>query len=179
MSWRSLAALSLLLPVVFSAACGDKDDDDDDDDDSGYESDSDTDVDSDTDTDTPSVSVDWGGSSIDLDIDGGPGAYWFGIAQTSTGSPEDWTGEDCIYGYEIGDGEVLSYCHDAGDSGTSLTYGGNPTSLSAGTTVFPDSSFSGEVTYYLESDPDFGGDGSCFVWGQDTSYYSGLGCSEL
>ena len=74
---------------------------------------------------------------------------------------------------------VTPYCHDGGDTGASLSYGGNANDLAAGTTLFPDDSFDGRVTYYLESDPDYGGDGRCFVWGNDTSYYSGLGCVEL
>jgi hypothetical protein len=180
---------NLLLPVLLLSgliACGDKDDDDEDDDDcedSGECEDEDEDDGSTTGGTTtgggggPTVSVTWGGSSVDVDIAGGPGAYWFGLAETS-GCDDCWTGEDCIYGYQYSGGS-LEYCHDAGDTGTSLTYGGDATNLSAGTTVFPDSSRDGAVTYYLESDPEYGGDGNCFVFGADTSYYDGLGCTNL
>ena len=57
--------------------------------------------------------------------------------------------------------------------------GGDATNLAAGTTVFGDATFDGTVSYYLESDPEFGGDGSCYVWGADVTYYDGLGCSAL
>lgn len=76
-------------------------------------------------------------------------------------------------------GITLSYCHDAGDAGATLTYGGDPAALSAGETVFKDSSYDGNVTCYLESETDFGGDGSCYIRGGDTSYDDGLGCSSL
>jgi hypothetical protein len=125
----------------------------------------------------PTASVTWGGSSVDLTVSGGPGAYWFGMAET-TGCDDCWTGEDCVYGYDAG-GTTLAYCHDGGDTGTSLAYGGDAGALAAGTTVFVDASFDGAVTYFLDSDSDFGGDGSCYVWGADTSYYDGLGCTSL
>jgi hypothetical protein len=125
----------------------------------------------------PTASVTWGAASVDVTISGGPGAYWFGMAET-VGCDDCWTGEDCVYGYDAS-GTTLAYCHDGTDTGTSLTYGGNANALDAGTTVFADAAFDGSVTYYLESDPDFGGDGSCYVWGADNSYYDGLGCTAL
>lgn len=130
-----------------------------------------------TGTPAPTATVTWGGASVDVAISGGPGAYWFGMAETG-GCDDCWTGEDCVYGYETGSG-TLSYCHDGGDTGTSLTYGGDAAGLAAGTTVFTDASFDGNVTYMIESDTAFGGDGSCYIWGNDTSYYDGLGCSNL
>lgn len=125
----------------------------------------------------PTASVTWGGDSVQVSIAGGPGAYWFGMAETAD-CDDCWTGEDCVYGYDAS-GTTLSYCHDGTDTGTQLSYGGDAAALNAGETVFTDASFDGKVTYYLESDPDFGGDGSCYVWGADTSYYDGLGCTEL
>ena len=125
----------------------------------------------------PTASVTWGGASVDVAVAGGPGAYWFGMAET-TGCDDCWTGEDCVYGYSYG-GTTYAYCHDAGDTGTSLAYGGDATPLAAGTTVFGSDDFDSRVTYYLESDTDFGGDGSCYVWGADNSYYDGLGCGQL
>ena len=129
-----------------------------------------------TGTTAPTASVTWGAASVDLVVSGGPGAYWFGMAEAGE---DGWTGEDCVYGYELDDGSVLAWCHDGTDTGTSLTYGGDAVALVAGTTVFTDASFDGSVTYYLESDPEYGGDGSCYVWGADATYYDGLGCSAL
>ena len=128
----------------------------------------------------PSASVSWGGSSVTLNVTDGPGAYWFGMAETGA-SDDPWTGEDCLYGYTLGDGTNLSYCHDAGDGGdTTLSYGGDAMNLQAGTTVFTSSSYDGSVAYYLESDPDFGGTGECWAWGNGAgSYYSELGCGSI
>lgn len=36
----------------------------------------------------------------------------------------------------------------------------------------------GRVTYFIESLTEFGGDGSCYLWGHDREYYDGLGCSD-
>ena len=180
MNWNLLLPV-LLLPGLI--ACGEKDDDDDDDDDCSDSGDCDDDGSTWTGTGTgtgstgPAVSVEWGSSSVDIAISGGPGAYWFGMAET-IGCEECWTGEDCIYGY-VYDGGSLNYCHDAGDNGTTLTYGGDAGGLEAGTTVFPSDQYDASITYYLESDVDFGGDGSCYVWGADTTYYDGLGCTNL
>ena len=71
----------------------------------------------------PTASVTWGGASVDVAVAGGPGAYWFGMAET-TGCDDCWTGEDCVYGYDAS-GTTLAYCHDGGDTGTSLAYGGD------------------------------------------------------
>ena len=185
----SLRLLARLLPVLaLSTATGCFDDKDDDDEDEDEDDDSGSDWGTTTwtgtgtgtgpgDADTPSVSVNWGSGSVDVAVNGGPGAYWFGMAETAD-CVDCWTGEDCIYGYTLGDGSSLAWCHDGGDNGTSLTYGGDATALAAGTTVWRESA-EGSVTYYLESDAEFGGDGSCYVWGNDTSYYDGLGCREL
>ena len=180
MKWNLLLPV-LLLPGLL--ACGDKDDDDDGDDDCADSADCDDGTGTTgtgttgTGGGTPSVSVDWGSSAVSVSVSGGGGGWWFGIAETLECS-DCWTGEDCVYGYSF-DGGALNYCHDAGDSGTSLTYGGDPVSLSSGTTVFPSGEYGSRVTYFLDSDPEFGGNGACYVWGQDTSYYDGLGCTSL
>lgn len=184
MKWNLLLPV-LLLPGLI--ACGKDDEDEDDEDDDCPDT---ADCDDGTTTGgttttgggggTPSASVTWGGSSVDVAVSGGGGAWWFGLVETGSGcgAGECWTGEDCVYGYDAG-GTVFNYCHDAGDSGTSLSYGGDPSALAAGTTVFPSAEYDGLTTYYLESDPEFGGDGQCYVWGDDPGYYSGLGCTEL
>lgn len=121
----------------------------------------------------PVASVEWGASGLTLELASGGGAFWFGLAQTTGDEP--WTGEDCVYGYESPDGAYLSYCHDAGESGTFLTYGGDRNALASGTTAFEDASLDGQVTYFLESD----WSGLCYVWGDDTSYFDGLGCEAI
>jgi hypothetical protein len=182
---RLLRLLPLLALTLATACFDDKDDDEDDGGDDTADTGGDWGTSWGTTTGTtggttgwssPTASVTWGGSAVDVDVAGGPGAYWFGMAET-VGCDDCWTGEDCVYGYD-GGGTTLAYCHDGGDSGTSLTYGGNPSALSAGNTVFSSAS-DGTVTYYLESDTDFGGDGSCYIWGADASYYDGLGCTAL
>ena len=127
--------------------------------------------------DPPTATVQWTETAVDIAVSGGPGAYWFGMAETLD-CTDCWTGEDCVYGYDAS-GTTLAYCHDAGDAGTTLTYGGDAAALGAGETVFTDNSYDGKVTYYLESDVDFGGDGACYVWGADAAYYDGLGCTAL
>ena len=126
-----------------------------------------------TDTDTNAdfdASVAWGSSSVDLTQTNGAAGY-FGLAETGCGDPSNcWYGEDCIYGDLTGN---YFYCHPTNANGVSLAYGGAYDAISEGAdTVFTDSSFDGTVTYYVEQ-----GD-ACYVWGHDTSYYSGLGCTE-
>jgi len=125
----------------------------------------------------PEVGVEWGDAAMDVFIVGGPGAYWLGMAETED-CDDCWTGEDCVYGYES-EGTVLSWCHDIGDGGGSLTYGGDRAALVPGSTAFEDATAGSRVSYILESDPEFGGDGSCHVWGADPTYYDGLGCISL
>lgn len=131
-----------------------------------------------TDTDTTtadlSASVAWGGSAVALTLTDGSGSYFFGMAETGSTCSADptqcWTGEDCIFGFSD-----FLYCHPASATGVSLSYGGAFDALSEGSdTVFPDNSFDGSVTYYLEDSA-----GACYVWGDDTSYYSSEGCSSL
>jgi hypothetical protein len=89
-------------------------------------------ADTDTDDDTGGTgcegetSVTWGATSVTFEICGGAGGYWFGMAQTNNGDAgtagsDDWTGEDCVFGYETSTGDELRYCHDAGDTGVTLT----------------------------------------------------------
>jgi len=134
----------------------------------------------DPDTDTTettelAASVTWGSSSVDLTLTNGEGISFFGMAETgSTCTDSCWTGEDCTYGFEGSDTTYL-YCHPTAATGVSLAYGGAFDAINEGTdTVFGDNSFDGSVTYYLE-----GSDGSCYVWGNDASYYSAEGCDAL
>jgi hypothetical protein len=122
----------------------------------------------------PTFAVTWGGSSVDLAITDGDGSYFFGMAETGStcsANPDDcWTGEDCVFGFSD-----YAYCHPAAATGVSLTYGGAFDAVNEGSdTVFPDNSFDGSVTYYIEYT-----DGSCGVFGQDVSYYASQNCTQL
>lgn len=174
-SWTRMGAL-LGLGLIAACADGGKDSAEDSGADPGG---GDTGAeDTDVEPEAPTASVSWGAEAVALAVSGGGGAWWFGVAETLD-CDDCWTGEDCVYGYEAGNGSVFAYCHDAGDAGVSLTYGGNVAELAAGTTVFTDATYDGRVSYILESDPEHGGDGSCWVWGADISYYDGLLCGEL
>ncbi len=166
----------IVSPALFALACVPVDKGDD----SGDSGEDVEDTDTDVVDDDPSPSADWGADAVTITVDGGPGGYWLGMAETADSS-DPWTGEDCVWGYELSSGEVIGpYCHDLGDGGsTVLTYGGSTSDLQAGTTVFTSETGGDRVTYFLESDPDFGGSGDCWTWGNDPSYYAGLGCSEL
>lgn len=127
-----------------------------------------------------SFAVTWGSSSVELSISDDEGrAFWFGMAETNAGCGDEcWTGEDCLYGYTSPNTGTTygPYCHDAGTEGISLTYGGDPTNLQEGTTVFPDSSYKGNVAYYFEDQDS----GDCWVGGLNgASYYSGQGCTSV
>ncbi len=118
----------------------------------------------------------WGSSSLDLNITNGDAgaSYYFGTAETGCDDPDNcWYGEDCIYGDLTG---LYFYCHPASVTGVSLAYGGDYANLNEGSeTVYTDSSFEPNVTYYVEDAIS----GSCWIWGDDTSYYAGLGCDEI
>ena len=132
----------------------------------GAEADADTDADADFD-----ASVAWNSGSVDLTQTNGSAGYW-GLAETGCGDPSNcWYGEDCIYGDLT---KTYFYCHATDAGGASLLYGGDFAALNEGTeTVFGGSSFDGTVTHYVEQGAD------CYIFGHDTSYYSGLGCTEL
>ena len=112
----------------------------------------------------------WGTIAVQVTQTNGVAGY-FGMAETGCGDPDKcWYGEDCIYGDLTG---AYYYCHPTGADGVTLAYGGSYDSLSEGSeTVFGDASFEGTVTYYFEQGED------CYIWGHDSSYYSGQGCSE-
>ncbi len=131
-------------------------------------------------TEPSSVSVSFGSDSLTVTIsEDGPGGYWLGMAETAA-SDDPWTGEDCYLGYTLTDGTVLSYCHNAGDGGTlTLSYGGDPTDLDDSTETVFSAEQDGRITYYLYSDPTWGGNDMCWVWGNESSYYDALGCNEM
>ncbi len=119
------------------------------------------------------VSVSWLSNRISVAIAGAPSnaSYRLGIAETG-GNCGDlcWTGEDCYLGYSN-----WRYCHDLSTTGGTLYYGGDATSLDPGETVFYNDAFEPYTTFYLVDDTS----GSCWVWGDQISYYQALGCVEL
>ena len=125
------------------------------------------------------ASVTWNANSVTLEITGGDidASYSWGIVETGAtceyGSGDCWTGEDCLDGYTIGSGTTYSYCHPLDDNSITLEYGASPEGLTEGqSTAFGNSDFDGSVTYILEDVAS----GVCYVWGHDTTYYSGIGC---
>jgi hypothetical protein len=134
----------------------------------------------DTDTNDPDTniqpSVVWGNDSVSLEIanaDEGA-AYTWGIAENfgdclNTGLC--WTGEDCFLGFELSSGGNFLYCHPISGSSIELSYGANPDTIVEGaTTLFQDPSFSTVTTHILDNIVSQE-NGSCWVWGADTSYY--------
>ena len=137
----------------------------------------------------PPISVVWGEASISLSFDlvalqseqSERAEYFWGIAETSD-CEDCWTGEDCFNGYEINQDSTLSYCHPVSESGGELRYGGDAPNLTEGTdTVFNNQvkDFSATTTHILI---ERGSEGDiCWVWGDDTSYYSEYerGCTDM
>ena len=121
----------------------------------------------------PTWSVTLGAEGLELSVEGGPGGYWFGVSESAPGA---WTGEDCVNGFTTADAELIFYCHDAGDGGKK-TYPrvASVREMNEATTLF-DSAKEGSLTYYLYSDPVFGGSGECWVQGADPAYYAAEGC---
>lgn len=130
------------------------------------------------------VWVEWTDTALVLHINGGPGGYWFGLAQT-TGACGDWcwTAEDCLYGFVDPDsGEMWGpYCHEIGDAAqTQLSFGGDCGALPPGQTCLQDNALADGLGFFLESSQAAGGTGDCWIWGhQAEEYYGGLGCTEL
>lgn len=116
----------------------------------------------------------WSSGSLTIDlVHGDPAGYRFGIAETSCSGGECWTAEDCYLGYTLSDGSVLSYCHPLSRAGGQLTTVSLPTDIVEGSTTLLSSAT--QNTYYLKESSS----GECWVWGQDTSYYGALGCSDM
>ena len=144
-----------------------------------------------TETETPAPSatagVSWGEASVTLDLaveNGLDGAdYYWGIAENTGDCVANdwcWTGEDCFAGYELESGDVLSYCHPISETGGDLSYGADTASVAEGLdTVFTSADFSSLTTHIV--DDRGSAEGPCWVWGADTSYYSGYEktCTEM
>jgi hypothetical protein len=124
----------------------------------------------------PEVIVVWDVSSLRIDLSKSDSTanYNIGIVENAGDCLDEsncWTGEDCFQGFQQEDNTLL-YCHPF-YAGTTLDieYGALPGEVNEGeTTVFSDRSFRTVVTFIL-NDQRSGQDGSCWVWGADTSYY--------
>lgn len=196
MTWR---ALLVLMPLPLLVACLDDKDEDEDDDEGGDDSaassepwpgeddpEAEPDDDEDPDEVDPdddqlgdlTIAVEWGASSLTLDFGTPVGrTLYLGMAETID-IQDPWTGEDCLYGYALANGDVLGpYCHGiaSGWDGIELMYGGDPADLEPGTTVFPDAGWASRVTYMVMN----GAQDECVVWGEDPSYFAEMGCREL
>lgn len=138
--------------------------------------------DSGTPPDGPEVTVTWGEDALHISVEGAPNGLWLGIVETGGSCASAggcWTGEDCRVGFTSGANTYGPYCHSFdGDSVLSLTYDGDPTDLQPGSTAFEPHA-EGHATYLLESRVADGGDGSCWVFGDDPTFYSAEPCDLI
>ncbi len=167
-----LSKLVLLgLPLVLF---GCPSDDDDTDTDPATETDTDdTDPPTDTDTDLPPVEfvvelIDGTPDQMVITVVNGTGAYDFGYAQTAV--QNGWFGEDCY----LGTGG-FQFCHEVTDTLT-LDNVATPEEVVEDSTMLLSVDTPAEdtppLTYYVS-------DGTtCWVWGDDISYYAPLNCEE-
>lgn len=154
--------------VALALACGP---------DKGQDSDSPIDSE-DTGDPIPEVSfaVAWDGAGVDISIANGSGGYTLGLVETTPGSPDPWTGEDCLNGYTLGGGNVLLYCHPMSDSGGYLESVDAVSQIVEGDTTLFNSSFEANIGYVLISDSTT----ECWTLGaQAATYYAELGCTAL
>jgi hypothetical protein len=142
--------------------------------DADTDTDTDTDTDSDADADVVATTT-WSAAGLDFAIDNGDQQYSLGMAET--GSTNGWYGEDCLEGPGPNSGD-WDICHDSVPStGISLATVTAPADIVANeSTLFTDTiAKAGNITYLLYGNTD----GECGVWGNDVTYYNGLGCTEM
>lgn len=121
----------------------------------------------------PEVNVDQNESGVRLTVQPG-GYYYFGLAETGSGSSDPWTGEDCYYGYTTSDGSYYQYCHTVDGDGLILQQASSLDEMDYDRTFFGNVSESA-TTYVLIDYSTY----ACYTWGHDTSYYSYLGCIDI
>jgi hypothetical protein len=122
------------------------------------------------------LTVDWQEQNILLSLNtiDEMGSYYFGMAQTKYSNPNQWTGEDCHFGFPT-ETETLTYCHPA-RTGITLSYGAAYTDVIEGfSTHFAGAQFSDEVTYIVKESIS----GCCWTWGDSPEYYTDLDCLPL
>ena len=100
-----------------------------------------------------------------------PPIVW-GMAETGAGT-SGWYGEDCLPGDDRSPG--YDVCHDAWpavDRLRCLQHVADPDSVAANLTTLLSDALpqAANITYYMATG------GTCYVWGNDPAYYSGLGC---
>lgn len=137
----------------------------------------------DTDTDTgpgePAINYTWSDTGVTVELENiDTTGFDFGMAETID-MTNGWFGEDCLNGtagYQechvfTGLTGSLTSIYDDVQAGTK----GLDDVQSGSTTLF-EKSFEdgGRLTYIVTVD-----DGTCWVWGQDTSYYASEGCEAL
>ena len=149
--WMALAA------SLFVIGCGDDKDTASDD----------LDTDDTTVADDVDFAINWNGNDVSLNIANGSGTYFFGMAETTCGDPANcWTGEDCYLGFAD-----YAFCHPADATGVALTHVDTLDAIVDGSTTILEADL--HITYYVEDSAD------CWIWGDDVTYYAGLGCTEL
>jgi hypothetical protein len=130
------------------------------------------------------ITLDWervdtnGSVAIDV-VNSGATGFYLGMAETASGD-NGWYGEDCA---DQGD------CHHFVATSGSLDYVETINAVTPGSTTLFDGGSDGggdaftsdgadRLTYLFQLE---GGsmDGQCYIWGDDTSYYSGEGCTAL
>ena len=106
---------------------------------------------------------------------GEEGSWWFGIAETDPTLADPWTGEDCHNGDSL-DGETsIVWCHPIEAQGTSLNFGGSPTSLNPELeTAMPVDGYLNQPMYYFVDVITE----ECFISGDGAQNYSDL-CTNI
>lgn len=125
----------------------------------------------------PEVQTVFGPSGVDVNIRGGAGGWLLGVARTADLTDPYAFLADCHTGAQVA-GSWQSACQPLERATTHLSYGGDPMALAPGSSLLR-ADDAGSVTWLLESDPDQGGDGRCYVWGHDPTAFSTLRCLEL
>jgi len=125
---------------------------------------------------TFSAAMSWDGSGVTLTLSGST-SWEFGLSETGAGSV-GWFGESCIPGSEPWGYNDYGYdvCHTlpAGGGIVASVYP-EIDKVEDGSTLFSqDFELDGVITYVL-----FDAAADCWVWGHDTSYYDGYGCTEI
>jgi hypothetical protein len=125
----------------------------------------------------PALRVEWSDGAVSLDVGGLGTAVWWGLAETHPGCGDNcWTGEDCVFGGDDGEGGFHGTCHSVRARGLTLPFGETPDSLAPSVgTVFWSPRYERAVTHYVEDALS----GRCWVFGHDPSYFDGEPCDVL
>jgi hypothetical protein len=112
------------------------------------------------------------GDTVDIEVTEACGEteWQFGMAETGAPNASGWTGEDCYLGYAS-----YTYCHTIGNAATLNEVADcSVSSIVESSSTLLDASKDPFLTYYLSDSA-----GTCYVWGEDTTYYASQGCTEL